>query len=103
MAFQRRKQALAASTKSCKDSKSSQCACITKCRNITDDADAVVTALNAICALFPLKWQADVRERGAELTFCVGGRLVYCRRNDTRAAGHSAGATAMQFVHAAAL
>jgi len=23
---------------------------------------AVVAAFNAICALFPLKWQADVRE-----------------------------------------
>jgi hypothetical protein len=30
---------------------------------------AVVTAFNAICALFPLKWQADMRERVAELTF----------------------------------
>ena len=36
---------------------------------------AVVTAFVAICALFPLKWQAETRELGAELTFCVGGKL----------------------------
>jgi hypothetical protein len=24
--------------------------------------------------IYPLKWQADVREAGAELTFCVGGK-----------------------------
>jgi hypothetical protein len=35
---------------------------------------ALVTAFVAICAVFPLKWQADVRERGAEVTFYVGGR-----------------------------
>jgi len=28
---------------------------------------------SAVCAVFPLKWRADVRERGAELSFCVGG------------------------------
>ena len=37
---------------------------------------AVVTAFNAICALFPLKWRAIVRERGAILTFYVGGKLA---------------------------
>ena len=46
-------------------------------QNVTDIA--VITAFTAICALFPLKWQADVRERGAELTFYVGGRLGWCR------------------------
>jgi hypothetical protein len=36
---------------------------------------AVVTAFVAYFAILPLKWQADVREQGAELTFCVGGAL----------------------------
>ena len=39
---------------------------------------AGVIASVAICAVFPLKWQADVREPGAELTFCVGGKLGHC-------------------------
>jgi hypothetical protein len=37
---------------------------------------AVVTALIAQIAYFPLKWQAEVREQGAESTFLsVGGSL----------------------------
>ena len=55
---------------------------------------AVVTAFAALIALFPLKQQADVRERGAESTFFVGGRLACCHRNDTNAADGSANATA---------
>ena len=49
-------------------------------QNVTDMA--IVTALLRLVAeiaIFPLKWQADVRERGAELTFYVGGRLGWCR------------------------
>ena len=64
---------------------------------------AVVTAFVALIAYFPLKWQAGVRERGAELTFCVGGRLGYCHRNDTNAAGSSVNAAAVQFVSVAAV
>ena len=40
---------------------------------------AVVTAIIAEVAIFPLKWQADVRGKGAELTFCVGGMFGDCR------------------------
>jgi len=36
---------------------------------------AVVVTFAALFAYFLLKWQADVRERPAELIFCVGGRL----------------------------
>ena len=54
-------------------------------------------------AFYPPKWQADVRELSAELIFLCGGRLGGCRRNDTDSADHSASATAMQFVHVAAV
>ena len=41
-----------------------------------NDADiAAVTAITAQIAILPLKWRADARERGAELTFYVGGKL----------------------------
>jgi len=36
---------------------------------------AVVVAFAAQIAHFPLNWQAEVRERGAELAFCVGEML----------------------------
>jgi len=29
--------------------------------------------------IYPLNWLADVREAGAELTFCVGGKLAQRR------------------------
>jgi hypothetical protein len=37
--------------------------------------NVVFVATVAKIALHPLKWRADVREHGAELSFCVGGRL----------------------------
>ena len=52
------------------------------------------TAIIAKFAHLPLKWRADVRERGAEWSFCVGGMLADYRRNDTSAADGSADATA---------
>ena len=64
---------------------------------------AVVTAFVAQIAILPPKWQADVRERGAELTFWVGGKLGQCHRNNTNAADRSANAAAMKFVHVAAV
>jgi len=45
---------------------------------------------------------ANVREQGAEMTFCVGGKLAQCHRNDTSAADGSAQTTAVQLVHIAA-
>ena len=39
----------------------------------------VVPAFAAYFAILPLKWQADVREEGAESSFCVGGSLAYYR------------------------
>ena len=45
--------------------------------NVQNEANvAVVIAYFAYFAILPLKWQADVREQGAESTFCVGGRLA---------------------------
>jgi hypothetical protein len=41
---------------------------------------AVVTAIAAQIALYPLKCLADVREQGAEVAFCVGGMLGQCHR-----------------------
>jgi len=45
---------------------------------------------------------ADTREQGAEMTFCVGGKLAQFHRNDTYAADGPAHTTAMQLVHIAA-
>ncbi|MBA3867839.1 MAG: hypothetical protein H0X30_01650 [Anaerolineae bacterium] len=64
---------------------------------------AVVATITALIVQLPLKCAADVRERGAELTFYVGAKLGYCHRNDTNAADCSAAATAVQFVPIAAL
>ena len=66
-------------------------------QNATDIA--VVAAFLAQIALFPLTWQADVRERGAEWSFLCGGMLACCHRNDTISAGSSVNAAAVQFVH----
>jgi hypothetical protein len=57
---------------------------------------AVVTAITALIALFPLNCTADMREAGAELAFCVGGKPGYCHQNDTHLADGSAVATAVQ-------
>ena len=43
-----------------------------------------------------------MRERGAELTFYVGGKLAQFYRNDTSAADGPATTTAVQLVHVAA-
>jgi hypothetical protein len=40
---------------------------------------AIITAITALNASFPLKWQADVREQGAESTFWFGGKSGACR------------------------
>jgi len=40
---------------------------------------AVVTAIAAYFAILPLNCTADMRERGAERAFCIGGRLGGCR------------------------
>jgi len=45
---------------------------------------------------------ANAGEQGAEMTFCVGGKLAQCHRNDTSAADDSAHTTAVQLVHIAA-
>jgi len=45
---------------------------------------------------------ANVREQGAEMTFCFGGKIAQCHRNDTSAADGSANTTAVQLVHIAA-
>ena len=42
---------------------------------------------------------ASVREQGAEIIFCVGGKLAQFHRNDTSAADGSAHTTAVQLVH----
>jgi hypothetical protein len=45
-------------------------------------------------AIYPPKWQAAVRERPAELIFCIGELLGSIRRNDTTFADCSANAAA---------
>ena len=55
---------------------------------------AEVTALAALIVVFPLNCMANVREQGAEMTFCVGGKLAQFHRNDTSAADGSADTTA---------
>jgi hypothetical protein len=54
-------------------------------------------------AIHPPKWQAGRSRDGAELAFCVGGRLAQSRRNDTTSADGSAVAAAVKFVHVAAV
>jgi hypothetical protein len=43
----------------------------------------------------PAELTADVREQGAEWSFCVGGRFGWCHRNDTNTTDCSAAATAV--------
>src|SRR4051812_33839450 len=50
-----------------------------RCALLDEQNVAVVTAFVALIAIFPPNCLADVRERGAELTFCVGRRLGCCR------------------------
>jgi len=64
---------------------------------------AIVVAFCAAIAILPLKCPADAREKGAELTFLIGGKFGYRHRNDTSAADCSRVATAVQFVSAAAI
>jgi len=62
-----------------------------------------IGVVSPFSAIHPLKWQADVRELGAESTFWVGGKLSYCHRNDINAAVRPVNATAVQFRSAAAM
>ena len=57
----------------------------------------------AYFAINPPKWQAGSSREAAELTFWYGGMFGYCHRNDTVSADCTAAATAMQFVHVAAI
>ena len=45
---------------------------------------------------------ANVREQGAEMTFCVSGKLAQFHQDDASAADGSAHTTAVQLVHIAA-
>jgi hypothetical protein len=59
-------------------------------------------SLQSLIALFPLNCMANVREQGAEMTFCFGGKIAQCHRNDRSAADGSAHTTAGQLAHIAA-
>jgi hypothetical protein len=62
----------------------------------TDIQNIANVAFVAQIAIYPPKWQAALREKSAKLTFCVGGTLAGCHRNDTNAAKRSRVATAPQ-------
>ncbi len=46
------------------------------CRVMPNVQNAANVAVDATFAIFPLKWQVDARENGAELIFLNGGRLA---------------------------